>query len=468
MTYVKKTENQSARFSGSSYQDLLDLEARPVPASLRATADVYLGSEPLPIEGYLSPEWHELEKRRLWPRVWQSLCRESEISEAGDYYVQDIAATSVLVLRTQSGEIRAYPNACLHRGRELKSGSEQGYGHANDLTCPFHGFRWNLDGSFDGMPCSWDFGHIDPQQFSLPSLRVDTWGGWVFVNIDGNAPPLPDYLGVMVDHFKRWSPDKTYKALHIKKVLRCNWKLAHEGFIESFHTVATHPQLLPYTGDASSQYDCFSNYISRSITPMGVVSPHSSGTTEQQSVHQWLTVYGVAEEEDLPDVPEGMSAREYLGEMNIARFSKMYGQDLSELATHSEVLDAILYSVFPNFAPWAGFRPNVTYRFLPWDDRHDMCTMEIMLMMRYPESQERPPDAPVMFVPADQTLRDTPGIEPGLARVFDQDFQNLPLVQKGLRSLRSGAIQLANYQEVRIRHFHHILSQYLNTDEDTV
>ena len=201
---------------------------------------------------------------------------------------------------------------------------------------------------------------------------------------------------------------------------------------------------------------------------MGVVSPHSSGTTEEQSVHQWLTVYGVADEEELPDVPEGMSAREYLGEMNIARFSQMYGQDLSDLATHSEVLDAILYSVFPNFAPWAGFRPNVTYRFLPWGDRHDMCTMEIMLMMRYPESQERPLDAPIMFVPADQTLRDTPGIEPGLARVFDQDFHNLPLVQKGLRSLRSGAIQLANYQEVRIRHFHQILNQYLNSDEDTV
>jgi phenylpropionate dioxygenase-like ring-hydroxylating dioxygenase large terminal subunit len=435
-----------------------------VPAGLRETTETFLGSEPLSVDRYLSREYHELEKSRLWPRVWQSLCRETEIAAAGDFYVQDIAGDSVLVVRSESGTIHAYPNACLHRGRQLKSGSLSGLGNSRDITCPFHGFRWNLEGGFEGAPCEWDFPHIDTENFALPALRVDTWGGWVFVNIDGKAPPLPEYLGVMVDHFERWTPEEMYKALHIKKVLRCNWKLAHEAFIESFHTVATHPQLLPYTGDSHSQYDCFNDYVSRTITPMGVASPHVPGTTEEQSVHQWLTVYGVDAEEGLPAVPAGMTAREFLGKMNIRRFSQMYDQDLAPFVTHSEVLDAILYSVFPNFAPWAGFRPNVTYRFLPFADSHELCTMEIMLLMRYPESQPRPRDAAVHFVPADQTLAETPDIEPGLAAVFDQDFSNLPLVQKGLRSLKSGHVELANYQEIRIRHFHQVLDKYLNAD----
>ncbi|NQX87463.1 MAG: aromatic ring-hydroxylating dioxygenase subunit alpha [Halioglobus sp.] len=453
-------------FSSKSYQDLLDLETRPVPEALRARSDVNLGAEPLTVDRYLSRDWYEREKRRLWPRVWQTLCRESEVSEPGDYYVQDIANISVLLVRTSDADLAAYPNACLHRGRQLKSGSSSGLGRAKDLSCPFHGFRWNLDGKFEGMPCAWDFPQIDKAQFSLPRLRLGTWGGWVFVNIDGQAPALSDYLGVMTKHFERWRPELTYKALHIKKVLRCNWKLAHEAFIESYHTAATHPQLLPYTADSSSQYDCFNDYVSRTITPMGVASPHSGVTTEKQSVHQWLSVYGVVAEDALPEIPDGVSAREYLGEMNIRRFSEMYQQDLSETATHSEVLDAILYSVFPNFAPWAGFRPNVTYRFLPWQDQHDMCTMEIMLMMRYPDSMQRPRDARILFVPADQALCDTPGIEPGLARVFDQDFSNLPAVQKGLRSLYSGKIELANYQEIRIRHFNNTLHQYMQNDED--
>ncbi len=459
----KRVKNIS-RFSGPSYQDLLDQESLPVPQSLRESTETYLGSERLSVERYLSREYHEQEKRQLWPKVWQSLCRETEISSAGDFYVQDIAGYSVVVVRTERGDIHAYPNACLHRGRQLKSGSSAGLGNSHDITCPFHGFRWSLDGSFQGAPCEWDFPHIDRSNFDLPDLRVDTWGGWVFVNIDGTAAPLREYLGIMVDHFERWAPEKTYKALHIKKVLRCNWKIANEAFIESYHTAATHPQLLPYTGDSNSQYDCFNDYVSRTITPMGVVSPHVRDTTEEQAVHQWLTVYGVDAEEGLPELPAGMSAREFLGDMNIRRFSKMYDQDLSSFATHSEVLDAILYSVFPNFAPWAGFRPNVTYRFLPYNDCPDMCTMEIMLMMRYPESQARPRDAAEQFVPADQTLGDTPGIEAGLAAVFDQDFGNLPFVHKGLRSLQSGHIELARYQEVRIRHFHQTLDKYINPE----
>ncbi len=462
---MDKRKNAGARYAGLSYQDLLDRETRPVPAALRASADTYLGSEPLSVDRYLKREQHELEKEKLWPCVWQSMCRETEISDPGSFYVQEIPGASVLVLRTQGNEIKAYPNACLHRGRQLKTGTKSGLGSSRDITCPFHGFRWNLDGSFDGAPCQWDFPHLENKQFDLPDLRVDTWGGWIFVNIDGQAPPLKEYLGVMVDHFQRWAPQNTYKALHIKKVIRCNWKLANEAFIESFHTVATHPQLLPYTGDSSSQYDCFSDFVSRTITPMGVVSPHASDTSEEQSVHQWLTIYGLATGDDLPEVPAGMSAREYLGEMNIQRFSEMYQQDLSTFVTHSEVLDAILYSVFPNFAPWAGYRPNVTYRFLPYNDSHEMCTMEIMLLMRFPESEPRPQDASVQFVTADQTLAETPGIDAGLAAVFDQDFSNLPMVHKGLQSLQSGKIELANYQEVRIRHFHQVLDKYLNVDK---
>jgi len=460
---LDKSDKRLARSEAISYQALLDRESRPVPAALRASTETYLGSQPLPVDRYLSREVHELEKRKLWPRVWQAVCRETEIAKRGDFYVHDIASCSIFVVRTEQGGINGFINACLHRGRQLKSGTGSGMGNAHEIKCPFHGFRWDLQGEFRGMPCQWDFPHIDADQFQLPQVRVETWGGWVFVNMDKNANPLHEYLGVVCEHFERWAPENTYKAMHIKKVLRCNWKLAHEAFIESFHTVATHPQLLPYTADANSQYDCFSDHVSRSITPMGVVSPNLVDTTQQQAVHQWLSVYGVtAAGESLPALPEGMTAREYLGELNIQRFSGMYQQDLSPFVTHSEVLDAILYSIFPNFAPWAGYRPNLTYRFLPYSDSHEQCTMDIMLLMRFPASQARPVDAAVKFVGADQTLAETEGIDAGLARVFDQDFSNLPLVQRGLKSLRSGVVQLANYQEVRIRHFHQTLDKYLN------
>jgi phenylpropionate dioxygenase-like ring-hydroxylating dioxygenase large terminal subunit len=446
-----------ARSEAVSYQQLLDLEVNPVPAALRENTNTFLGSDALSTDRYLSRDFYEQEKHKLWPRVWQAVCRETEVENSGDFFTHQIADNNILVLRTESGEIKGYRNACLHRGRQLKSGA----GNSRELKCPFHGFTWSLEGQFKGAPCQWDFPHVDSEDFSLPQVTVDTWGGWVFVNIDGKAAPLTEYLGVMDAHFSRWTPEKTYKAMHLKKVLRCNWKLAHEAFIESYHTVSTHPQLLLYTADANSQYDCFNDHVSRTITPMGVASPHLPNASEQQSADQWLRIYDDVSDQDLPKIPKGQTAREYLGRMNIERFSEMYQQDLSGIATNSEVLDAILYSIFPNFAPWAGYRPNVTYRFLPYKDDHEMCTMEIFLMMRYPEDEPRPRDCAMIFVDADQRFADTEGISAGLATVFDQDFSNLPQVHKGLKNLVSGQVELGNYQEVRIRHFHQTLDKYM-------
>ena len=88
---MKKRVKNISRFSGLSYQDLLDQESRPVPQSLRESTETYLGSEPLSVDRYLSREYHEQEKRQLWPKVWQSLCRETEISSAGDFYVHDVS-----------------------------------------------------------------------------------------------------------------------------------------------------------------------------------------------------------------------------------------------------------------------------------------------------------------------------------------------------------------------------------------
>ena len=122
--------------------------------------------------------------------------------------------------------------------------------------------------------------------------------------------------------------------------------------------------------------------------------------------------------------------------------------------------------VFPNFAPWAGFRPNLTYRFLPWEDDPGQCTMEIMLLMRFDERGGRPDDVAMVHVDAAQRFADTEGISRGFARVFDQDFSNLPEVHRGLYSLRDKQVSFGRYQESRIRHFHQTLDSFLFADEE--
>jgi hypothetical protein len=91
-----------------------------------------------------------------------------------------------------------------------------------------------------------------------------------------------------------------------------------------------------------------------------------------------------------------------------------------------------------------------------------MCTMEIIVLMRYPEGAERPADCQVQRLGKDQLFSEAEGLEGGLGRVFDQDLSNLKMVQKGLKNLQSGEVVLGNYQEIRIRHFHQTLDKYIN------
>ena len=445
------------RSSGDSYQDILDQEVNPVPASLRESTNTYLGSESLSVDRYLSREFHELEVQKMWSKTWQAACRETELSGEGAFYVYDIASHSIVITRTGAGELKGYYNACLHRGRQLR----RDCGTAREFKCPFHGFRWNLDGEFLGAPCRWDFPHIDQEAFSLPQVQVDTWGGWVFINMDLEAEPLERYLGVLPEHFKRWQPENTYKAMHVEKVIECNWKLAWEAFIESYHTVQTHPQIMPYLGDSNSQYDCWGDNISRTISPMGVVSPHLKDIAPGKTVNDWLEHNGALEDGEPYEIPEGMSAREWLADYYFKQYSEQYQVDLASFSTYSEIMDSILYSVFPNFAPWAGFHPNLTYRMRPYGDDHRMCTMEIIVLMRYPADAERPADCEIQRLGKDQLFSEAEGLEGGLGRVFDQDFSNLKMVQQGLKNLKSGKIVLANYQEIRIRHFNQTLDKYV-------
>ena len=331
-----------ARSSGESYQQMLDKESNPVPDALRESTNTYLGSDNISVDRYLTREFHDLEVEKMWSRTWQAVCRESEIADVGNFFVYDIAKYSIVVTRNESSELKGYYNSCLHRGRQLR----RDCGTAREFKCPFHGFRWSLDGDFLGAPCEWDFPHLDKENFTLPQVQVDTWGGWVFINMDLQAESLHSYLGILPEHFKRSQPENTYKVMHIEKVIECNWKLAWEAFIESYHAIATHPQLMPFQAIDNSQYDVWGDNVSRTITPYGVANPsHADQFSEQDSMDAIMRLSG---NEDVPQVAEGQTARERLAEMTLPTVNEQVGQDLTGNTTMSELMDSTLYLMFPN------------------------------------------------------------------------------------------------------------------------
>ena len=261
-------ERGLARSPGITYQQLLDTDTHEVPGVLRLEAPQFLGNDDVSIDRFISREWHEREVEKLWKRVWQFACREENIAHVGSYVVYDIANLSFIVMRTAPDTIKAYYNACLHRGRQLKDYS----GRCSEIRCAFHGYAWALDGTLADVPARWDFDHVRDEEFSLPEAKVGTWGGFVFINPDLNAGPLEEFLGDLPAHFERWDLADRYVQGHVAKVVRANWKITQEAFSESYHVGGTHPQAIPYLGDTNSQVDIWANF-SRVITPGGIASP---------------------------------------------------------------------------------------------------------------------------------------------------------------------------------------------------
>lgn len=454
-----KLQGDGGRFEGTTWQDLLDVEQVDVPDYLRIKSNPYLGDEDLPVDRYISQSFFNLEKDKMWPKVWQMVCREEEIPEPGDHYVYKIIDKNVLVTRTPSGAIQGYINACLHRGRCLRDES----GSVSEFRCPFHGATWDLNGDFVGIPNDWDFKHLEGRDMSLPQVKVDTWGGFIFINFDHDCKPLAEYMEVMPEHFERYPLEKYWKGLHIQRKIKCNWKVGAEAFMESWHTLETHKQILTFTGDANSQYDTFGDNISRSVTPMGVASPHLGVVPEESVIRDILLMSGrmALDSDEGLEIPTDITAREYVAKLNREIFQEASGDDLSD-ATMAELQDAILYGLFPNFQVWVGYSGNIVYRFLPDGNNPDSCIFDVMVLLRYPDGTERPEPAECVVIPEDQPFASVPELG-ALGPVFDQDDANLPAVQAGMKAKQGGTVVLASYQESRIRHLHMTIDKYINS-----
>jgi len=448
------TRAPGAARPGPSVQEVLATDRFEVPAVLRETAEAALGDEDLPIEAYTSPEIHRLEVEKVWRRTWQVACREEDLPRVGDRVVYDVGDDSLVVVRSAPERIRAFHNACLHRGTRLCD--QDGTGGA--LRCPYHGFTWRLDGTLAHVPAPWDFPQLREQAFRLPEAQVAAWGGFVFVNLDPAAAPLSAYLEDLPRHFERWPLEQRAKVAHVGKRIACNWKVAVEAFIEVFHISTVHPESVTFFGDVNSQYDVFpgQRHWNRMINCSGIASPLVRARTSEQDSLDAAIGFGMCAPGT--KVPPGATAREVLADSMRATFARNLGIDGSRYSD-SEVLDVIEYFLFPNLTLFAGLSP-LCYRVRP--DGHDpnACLFEVMLLVPIPESAPRPPAAKARWLRPEEPFSSVPELG-YFGQVLDQDEALLPRVQRGLLASRKPGVTLARHQESRIRHMRRTLAEYL-------
>ncbi|SEP67243.1 Rieske [2Fe-2S] domain-containing protein [Solimonas aquatica] len=452
-----------ARCPGApSTQDIIAGDKVPAPGWVRSEAYQFLGSEDVSSERYTEAAFAKQEFDKLWTRTWQFACREEHIPETGDYYVYDIGPYSFIVTRVSDREIRAYYNACLHRGTKLRASGTEGF--AEEFKCSFHGWSWSIDGNCREVVCEWDFPHVDKAKFSLPQVRVETLGGFVFINMDDQAPTLTEYLGAeAVSHIRAWKLEDRYIYAHVAKNLPANWKLSIEAFMEAYHVLETHPQVAVSNGDANSQYDVYGEHVNRFISTLGVLSPHLYGKHSEQDI---LNQFTVGDSSVLAgakrSLGEGGKARQVMADMLRSMFEKATNTDLSKVSD-SELLDCFSYTLFPNCFLFPGISLPMVYRFRPDPRDHRKCLYEVFFLRPVPQDGVRPRPAEMERLSDAQSFTQAKTMDRGFGVILDQDTDNLILQQEGFEASAKRAETLGNYQEIRIRHFERTVDRYVKS-----
>src|SRR4051794_34148067 len=243
--------NRSARLNCTAPSDSLlqsDSDMNDVqPLLVRADGFV-------PKERYTTRNFAELEQSRLWPRVWQIACREEQVRDPGDFFEYSIGHERIAIVRGESGDLHAFYNACLHRGRRLAEGCGSFVGGA--IRCAFHGWCYALDGRLVDVPDRDEFTSL-PDDLALGPVRVDTWGGFVFVNPTADAETLLEYLDPLPTLLGPYHLEQMRLRASLSTIIGANWKAVVDAFNEGYHVQGLHSQILPWTDDMSIEYEQF-------------------------------------------------------------------------------------------------------------------------------------------------------------------------------------------------------------------
>ncbi len=199
----------------------------------------------LPPYCYTSPEFYRAEVQHMFMKVWNFIGRADRIPKTGDYFAFDYVGVPIIVMRGRDGAVRAFANTCRHRGaRLIDKEMIDTIGTSRGLKCPYHGWVYGLGGELKGCPGMEKTLGFDKDRYGLMPVRVETWGGFLFLNFDANAAPLLEYLGDMPQALEAYDCDNLRLSRIKVHEVECNWKIHIENAMEEYHLPSVHGSTL--------------------------------------------------------------------------------------------------------------------------------------------------------------------------------------------------------------------------------
>lgn len=212
------------------------------------------GTEPVRARPYYDPEYLVLEREAVFKKTWLAIGRVEEVPEVGDFIVREIeiAKATLLIVRGKDREVRAFHNTCPHRGAQIVGKAQ---GNAPALSCPYHRWTFNLDGSLRGIPDKKNFFAVDEHDCDLSKVHVGEVGGFLFVCLSEPEQSLEQFLGGAADVLRGRNTAIYDTYVEINNVVQTNWKSAQDNFQETYHVGAIHQKtLVPMVTSPSNPY----------------------------------------------------------------------------------------------------------------------------------------------------------------------------------------------------------------------
>jgi phenylpropionate dioxygenase-like ring-hydroxylating dioxygenase large terminal subunit len=403
----------------------------------------------VPKERYFDPDFYAMETELLWPRVWQMACRLEEIPQPRDFVEYEFLDQSVVVVRTDDMGVTAFQNACRHRGVKVVVGQgtcQRGF------TCPFHGWCYGVDGTNTAVTRRKTFAehNLQPGDLNLVPVRCEVWGGCAWINLDADAPPLRQSLEPAATVLDAWKVESLGTESWYACRLPVNWKLAIEAFVEAYHVVQAHPQLVIPTRYGLREGAPFDPraFVDADIEYLRAMSDGMDGMVHADDVR---IAEGLRDVE-LPADPK-LAIATWNRTLNdaVAEWHRANGSDVPDLNELTERgINQEFFHCFPHYFVLPMYSSASSYRFRPLGPEETL--MEIWSLARIPEGRERARPTPPEVWESD---------DPRWPVIPAQDFSNLPRQQKGLHAKGFEYMRLSSGLEGHISNFQRTIDGFL-------
>ncbi len=204
----------------------------------------------LPSTAYLDAGVFQDEATHVLKAGWLPVGRVNDTSAPGDYRTVDVLNELLVVTRDLEGELHVLSRVCRHRAMPVVEGT----GNTKSLTCPYHLWRFNMNGKLASAPGMKNSSVFDPANCSLPHIRHEIWNGWIFVNLSGDAQPLAPQLEPLSERLNAADPASMVSVATLEFESPWNWKVMVENFLESYHHIGPHAGSLQLSNPGLGTY----------------------------------------------------------------------------------------------------------------------------------------------------------------------------------------------------------------------